>query len=106
LSRIKGFKKENILKSPEEISETKVKEEERSSNNKLINEKKLTKFCKNLHVTKPIRRYVDVKAKFLKYEERKNEFLLLKNEIFKKKLEKNNSIRMNADKNKLYLFNL
>ena len=59
-------------------------------------------FLKNNKTVQDIKskEFVDPKLKFLKYEERKNIFLKVMNNNFKKKLEKNNIIRLNAEKKK------
>lgn len=85
---------------PEEISHNKEKKDENTSSLRLKSKKKSSKFDKNFDDFQPVRRYLDNNVKFQKYEQRKKEFQVLKNEIFKKKLEKNNSIRLNAEKKK------
>jgi hypothetical protein len=102
--RIKGIKKESTVLTASELEENikgkDPKNLERSINKTKYFKKRLTKFLPNLNEFNTIRGSIDPKIKFKKYEERKNEFLLFMNNNFKKKLEKNNQIRLNAEKKK------
>jgi len=62
--------------------------------------KKKTKFKSNLIGFHTVRDPIDPKVKFQKYEEKRRDFLEVMQNNFRKKLDKNNMIRLNAEKKK------
>lgn len=90
----------------EKLEQERQKNKPERSLSKVKNfKKRLTKFLPNLNEFNKTRGTIDTKIKFQKYGERKREFLQFMNNNFKKKLEKNNQIRLNAEKKKYSYLN-